>query len=270
MTVDTLVIDRALRGTLFDSTTGGVIFSVSQIEDPALEIAGEQVFATDAVGAHIATFDRSKTATFTATNSQMSLGLMAAQFGSTKTVASASAKIVAPKFEMITVGATEGAANTSITLAETPYGTTGSEIPFIYRLNTDGSINTQFAIGTAASATEFKLATKTITLPTVSSPAITATDVFAIWYDYEAEEAIKIENNAASSTLGGEFDLEVLFVEICNPSVKYYGHVIFPSVKMNPAFTLTFTNEGKHGFGFEAMPAYCSTERKLFHIIVPN
>ena len=35
--VENLIINRILRGTLFDKATGEVIFSIDQISDPSLE-----------------------------------------------------------------------------------------------------------------------------------------------------------------------------------------------------------------------------------------
>jgi hypothetical protein len=259
--LDVLVIDHALRGTLFDKSTSDVIFSANKVQNPSLEINGEQVFATDNLGYRVATFDRNQTCTFSAENALLSLGIMAAQFGASKEVASSSSKIVTPKMEIITVG---GAPNTTITLAETPYGTT--PVPFIYKINSDQSMGTKYAVAASASATEFAISTNTITLPTGSL----ATDRFAIFYSYEAESAVKISKLAANTALAGKFDLEVMFVDPCNQSTKYYGHIIFPNVKMNPSFTLNFATDGVHSFGFEAMQDYCSTSNEFFYIVVPE
>jgi len=105
---DTLVIDRCDRGTLFDKTTGEVIFTARDIMNPALEVGGSQVFVTNSIGSRIATFDREKTAKFSAENSQINLGILAAQMGELKTLATEAATILAPKMEIITVGYSTG------------------------------------------------------------------------------------------------------------------------------------------------------------------
>lgn len=263
--LDTLVIDRTIRGTLFDKTTKDVLFTINQIVDPSLEVSGEKVFATDATGVKIATFSRSKNATFSASNTQINLGLLASQFGKAKEVADVGSEILSPKFEMIEVG---GAPNTSIQLEKVPVGAENAEIPYIHVLNQDKSLGTKFTVGATASETEFAIdaATKTITLPT--GAGITATDTIAVWYEYEASSAVKIENNADETPMGGQFKLEVLFADLCDPNIKYHGYVVFPSVKMNSDFSLNFTTEGNHAFGFEAMVDYCSNNKNLFYILL--
>lgn len=265
---DTLIIDRVKRGTLFDKTTGLVKCTVNQITDPSLEVNGEIVYTTDAVGSRIAGFDRQKTAKFSASNTQIDLGLMAAQFGNDKLLATSEAKIKSPICEVITVGATGAVVNTSITLAQTP--STGS-VKYIYRLNPDKSIGSTYVLDdTEVSATEFTISAKIITLPTpAGGDAVKATDLFAIWYYYDASEAIKIASTAESISMGGLFDLELLLCDYCDPSIKFAGHLIFPSVKFDPSFSLTLNNEGAHAFSFESLLDNCSNDKEMFHFIIP-
>lgn len=156
--IENLIINRVVRGTLFDKSTKEVIVSVDQVSDASLECGGEQVFVTDALGQNIAAFDRSKSATFTASNAILNFGLMAAQLGSDKNIASEDNKLVSPAFEMIEVKDA-----TTITLAATPID---GSLKYIYSTHDDMSKNEKYALATAASATEFALAGNEITLPT--------------------------------------------------------------------------------------------------------
>ena len=266
---DTLIIDRVKRGTLFDKTTGQVKFTVTQITDPQLQVDGQVVYTTDALGSNIAGFDRQKTAKFSASNTQIDLGLMSAQFGNDKTLATATAKIKSPICEVLTVGAVDSVVNTKITLAQTP---STDSVKFIYRLKPDKSIGSTYGLSaTTASATEFAITDKEITLPTPVAPdTVTADDLFAIWYYYDASEAIKISSTAESISMGGLFDLEILLCDYCDPSVKFAGHLMFPSVKFDPSFSLTLNNEGAHAFSFSSLLDNCSNDKEMFHFIIPS
>lgn len=269
--IENLIVDRPLRATLFDKTTSEVIFTIDQITDPSLECTTESAEVRDAIGSKIAEFDRSKDASFSGSNAIISLGLMAAQFGSNKEVASTTNKIVVPKFEIIELGETGGVVNGNITLAETPK----TALKYIYRLASDKSISEKIEAG-ATATTEFTISGKEITLPTTPAVAYVATDRFAVWYDFECDGsseglgAVRVSNMAEAFARGGKIDIEVLFADICNPNVKYYGHIVSNNAKMDGNVSLTFNNETTHGFSIKIMQDYCSTNKKLFDIIIPE
>lgn len=256
--VDNLVINRAIRGTLFDKASSEVIFTVDQITDPKLECGGEQVYVKDALGQNLAAFDRSKTAKFTGSNALINFGLMAAQLGSEKTVASETDKIVVPAFEMITV--TDA---TKVTLSNAP---TTNSVKYIYSTHTDKSINQTYALGAgAATATEFTIAGSVITLPT---GAFAVGDRVAVFYTKDSTEAVRIKDSTDAFAKGGKFVLEVLACDVCDTNTEYYTYIIFDNAKMDNAVDVTLTNEAKHGFTVNAMQDYCSASNELFSLII--
>ena len=257
LNIDNLVINRALRGTLFDSATSDVIVSIDQITEASLECSGEQVFVNDAIGQKIAAFDRSKDATFTCTNALINFGLMAAQFGSDKKVASDSDKIVVPTFELIEV---EGAA-TTISLKYAP----ATDIKYIYATNNDKSRSTRYVLGTDASETEFSITGQTITLPTGK---FSAGDRVAVWYDRESSEAMELKNTATSFAKGGKFVLEVLVCDVCDVNTEYYAYIIFNNAKLDNNVTINFSNEANHQFTVNALQDYCSANNELFTVVI--
>lgn len=271
--INNLIIDHALRGTMFDKTTGDVIFSITQPKDPSLECSGETVFVTDAIGSKIAGFDRSKDATLSGSNAIIDLGLLAAQLGSDKAVADSSNKIVVPKLEE--VAATDGSESKKVLkLAKTPVGTSGAEIKFIYKINKDKSMGTKFEVGTEDTNFKIDAATKTITLPT-SGYTYADGDAFYVWYSYEADGtagngAVEIVDSATAFAKAGRFDLEVIFCDICDTNNKYYGHVIFENAKMGNAVTININNEADHGFTINCQQDYCATDKRLFRIVIPE
>lgn len=255
--VDNLVINRAIRGTLFDKASSEVIFTVDQITDPKLECGAEQVYVKDALGQNLAAFDRSKTAKFTGSNALINFGLMAAQLGSEKTVADTDNKIVVPAFEMITVTDTS-----SITLANTP---ADLSVKYIYSTHTDKSINKTYGLAATATAEKFAIEGSVITLPT---GAFAVGDRVAVFYSKESTEAVRIKDSTDAFAKGGKFVLEVLACDVCDTNIEYYTYIIFDNAKMDNAVDVTFTNEAKHGFTVNAMQDYCSASNELFSLII--
>lgn len=270
--IEDLLIDRALRGTLFDKATGEVIFTIDQVKDASLECSGETVFSTDAVGAKIAAFNRGKDAVLSGSNAIVNFGLMAAQLGSDKTNASVDKTVSVPKFQIlqpVIAGETK-----KLVLKKVPAGVSGSEIKYIYALQNGKTIGKKYELG-ANTATNFSLnaASKTITLPTDGT--ITKDTYFGVWYNYLADGsvgngAVEIMNTADKFAKGGIFDLEVLFTHPCNTNEKIYGHIVFDNAKMQDNVTINFSNEANHGFSIECMQDYCNPNRQLFRMVVPE
>ena len=269
---DNLLIDRPLRVRMQDKTTGELMFMVDQIKDGTLTNGAEQVFITGAAGVRLATLDRNKTTSFTCNTGLVSMGMMAAQTGSDKEVASATAKIKTPAFEEITVGSdSEGNVNTTFTLKNVPVGTTGAEIKYIYLLQKDQSLGQKFAIGSAASSTAFALdpATRVITLPT--GAGITAESVIAVDYEYMAESAVKVTNKGDVYSKKGRVIVELLLRDICDNNKKYYSQLIMPNAAASGNFEFAFGSEGvNHGLTVEANQDFCSTDKELWSWIVPD
>ena len=144
--VNELIIDRVRSLTAHDLSNGEMLFRLTSLEDPSLACQAEGEEVVDAIGALITTLYRAKKATFSASNSLMSLDLAAAQFGAQKEVAAAEKKIVVPTSEIVTVEKDA----TEVTLKKAPVG----EVKYIYALN-NNEIATRYTAASAASATEF-------------------------------------------------------------------------------------------------------------------
>lgn len=268
---DNLVIDRPLSVRMQDKTSGELMYMVNQIKDATLTNGAEQVYVTGAAGVRLATLNRNKTTTFSFNNGLVSMSMMATQTGTDKEVASTSAKIKTPAFEIITVGATDGTVNSTITLKNVPVGLTGKEVPYIYILQKDSSLGQKFAIGASASASEFSLdpASKTITLPTGAN--ISAETQIAVDYTYEAESAIKVTNRGDEYAKSGRVIVELLLRDICDNNKKYYSQLILPNATASGQFEFAFGSDGVvHAWSCEANQDICSTDKELFSWIVPE
>lgn len=257
LNIENLVINQTIRGTYFDRGTNEVIFNVENLQNSSLECSGEQVFVNDQLGRKLAAFDRSKDAVFSAENALINFGLMAAQFGSDKEIASEEKMIPVPAFELIEVKDV-----TKIALATEPIE---GSLKFIYSTHKDKSKSEKYALGTTASATEFAITGKEITLPT---DVFKVGDMVAIWYEKNSAEAMQIVNSATTFAKPGKFVLEVLAHDVCAPEVEYYCYVIFSNSKLDNNVTINFSNEAVHQFTINAIQDYCTANKELFKIVV--
>lgn len=250
-----LILDKVRSLTTHDLATGQLLFRLTSLEDPTLQCTAEGEEVTDAIGAVITTLYRAKKATFSATNSLISLDLAAAQYGTKKEISSDNSKIIDQTYEILTVGE-----DSKITLAHTPIG----DIKYIYSL-VNNEVGTAYTAGTEASETEFLQNGTEITVPTG------VTGKIYVEYEYEAENAVRIVNRASQFPEACSLTVYAYFKDKCNENLVYSGKVICPKAKLNPEqVELALTSTGKHAFEFVAMKDYCSTEGEdeLFSIIV--
>lgn len=253
-----LILDRVRSLVTHDLATGQLLFRLTSLEEPSLQCTAEGEELTDAIGAVITTLYRAKKATFSATNSLISLDLAAAQYGTKKVVGSADNKIVDSTYEILTIPADA----TTITLAHVPV----NDIKFIYSI-VNGEIGTAYKAGADASATEFVVnaESKTITLPTGLTGKV------YVEYQYETENAVLIKNRASQFPEACSLTIYAYFKDKCNENLVYSGKIICPKAKLNPEqVELALTSTGKHAFEFTMMKDYCADEEndELFTIIV--
>ena len=266
--INSFVIDRPVRGFMQHKTTDEVLFLINQIEDPSLTVNADTVEATDALGAPIMFFDRAKSCEFSASNSLLDLGLLAAQNGTAKQVAGTNNKISVVYNEEV-----KWVTGKTVTLKHKPTGVAGAEIPFIYKLNNDGTFGKKYTCAATAGEDKFKVdaATSSITPPT----NVTVEERAFIIYTFEADGtenngAVQVTGDGVNFPTAGKFTLEVLGADTCDISTKYYAYLHFPNAKMQSNFDLTLTTEGKHPFTIKCMQDYCDNEKKLFTLTVPE
>ena len=212
--------------------------------------------------------ERAKTCEFSASNALFDLGLLAAQSGTEKKVASANAPLTVSVCETI-----DWVAGTGTVLKHTPVGTAGAEVPFIYALNPDGTVGTKYTVGASVGAETFVVnaATKTITPPS----GVTTLSKALVFYDYtadgtESNGAVQATADAINFPDAGRFLLEVLGHDTCDITTKYYAYVDFPAAKLSSEFDINLTTDGQHPFTLRCMQDYCDYEKKLFTITIPE
>ena len=254
--INNFVIDRVIRGVALSQKDDSVLFSINQMQNVSLNCASESTDAVDALGTPIATFYRAKSAEFSAENAIFDMNLMATQLGTSKKVASSTAKITAPAMESFTYG------TGSYELKHTP-NTAPNEI---YVLNGDSTFGKKFVKGTAASDSEFAITNKTLALPT----GLAATDELFVMYDYETDSAVEVVNSATEFPVGCKFIMEILGCDVCDQTSLIHAYLIFPNFKLSPDFDWSIATDGSHPFSGKAQQAYCDKEKKLFNIVIPS
>ena len=256
--LNNFLIDRVRRGTMFSSSTGEALWSITQIQDASLNMTSETAQVTDAIGNVIQEFDRSKACEFSASNALWDLGLSAAQWGTTKDIASSTNLITAPCYEQKEIAAGK------IVLSNVPVGTAGAEIKWIYALNQDSTLGTKYELGQAVSATTFTLdaANKTINTPTG------LTGYVAVFYEFSSQDTVKIYNNAVDFPKAGIFHLEVIGKDTCNPTDVYVATFVFPNAKLKYDGDLGLQSDSGHPFTITCMQNYCDLEKRLFTVYI--
>ena len=259
-----LILDRVRSLTAHDLESNELLFRLTSLEDPSLSCTAEGEEVVDAIGALITTLYRAKKATFSASNSLISLDLAAAQYGTKKEVVGEKNKndvvvesITDYAYEILKV---EGA---SVKLANKP---NVDSIKYIYAIE-NNEIGTAYKVGSAASDVEFVVADDgTITLPT----SVTAGKVY-VEYTFENTNAVRVVNKASEFPTACSIVVYAYFKDVCNENKVYSGKIICPKAKLNPEqVELALTSTGKHAFEFTMMRDYCAEEGsdELFSIVV--
>lgn len=248
-----LILDKVRSLTYHDLSTGQLLMRMTSLEDVTLNCTAEGDEVTDAVGAVITTIYRAKKATLSGTNSLISLDLTAIQYGTKKQIASDTDKITDYTYEILPI---QGG---KVSLKHEPK----DAIKYIYSIN-NNEVGTAYTAGSSATATEFVIQGKQITVPTGLTGKV------YVEYTYEADRAVKIKNSTDNFPEAGSIVVYAYFKDVCNENLVYSGKIICPKAKINPeSIELALTSTGKHAFEFQMMKDYCSEEEaELFSIIV--
>lgn len=264
MIINNFVVDRIRRGMMLSSTDGSVLWSINQITNPTLTVNADTSDAVDALGVPIATFNRAKTAEFSAENSIFDLGLLAAQSGSAIDESTADNTFNVPVFDEVKVTTAD-----TITLSKTPAEGT---LKYCYAMNGDGTLGKKFTVGQATAAGVVTLTGKTVAFN--SGEAAVGTYIFA---QYETvangtsgSQASRVINKASEFPKAGRFLLEVLGCDVCDQTKTVAAFVEFPVAKLTSDIDYTFATDSTQSFTLRAMQDYCDHDKLLFKVIIPE
>ena len=264
LNLNELLLDRVRSLTAHDLSTKELLFRLTSLEDPSLSCTAEGEEVTDAIGALITTLYRAKKATFSASNSLISLDLAAAQYGANKEITGVTEgldSIVDYTYEILDIK--DGKVSLANEPTKVKVGETETRsVKYIYAVE-NGQTATKYVAGSTASATEFSINGKEITVPTGLTGKV------YVEYQFVNSNALRIVNKAASFPEACEVVIYAIFRDKCNENVKYAGKIVCPRAKLNPEqVELALTSTGKHAFEFTMMKNYCDDDGDLFTIIV--
>ena len=258
-----VLLDRVRSLTCHDLDDGKMLLRLTSLEDPSLNTSAEGEEITDAIGALITTLYRAKKATFSASNSLMSLDLAAAQYGAKKQVGS----VEDYTYEILEIKGGE------VTLAHEPIE---GSVKWVYVIDKNEVGAAYDATGAEATEKQAVVATDgTITLPTAVDE--NGNKIFAdgkkvyVEYAYSNNNAVRVVNKASEFPSAVSVVIYAYFRDVCNENIVYSGKIICPKAKLNPeSVELALTSTGKHPFEFVINRDYCAEEGEdeLFEIII--
>lgn len=242
--INNFLVNRVLSVTGMDKNDN-ILYRLVQPQNISLSTSSETADVVDNMGSVIATFDRSKSAELSGENAIFDLSLLAVQHGTEvqKTVDEV------PCFETIVVAEKSG----EVSLAHTPID--DAAVKF-YALNGDSSLG---------EAVEISVNAGKYTIP----GSVTAEQILAV-YDYKPTAASMVTVSSDKFATSHKIVVEVLGCDVCNKEDLIYAYLIFPSGKMSSDTELSFSTDLVHSFTVTAQVEYCSPDKKLFMLIIPE
>ncbi len=256
-------IQRVFDIALFDLSTNECLGVLDNLKNTTLTQEGETVYASGGAGnPYIVGFDHSKRARLSCESGTFDNLAWGAQIGATPTVGTNTDIVIT---DIMTVGATP----TTVLTTYTALGTVGSEILFVYKRNTDGSLGTKFTQVTSTPTTgkfSYVAGTKTLTF---FAGDLTAGEQIVAFY-----RATAGATTLTTTSLTDQFAKSVKVVatglvrDVCT-KVDYKAQIIFYSAKISNGFEFTLSADGDpavQSIEFEALQDCGST--KLWDFIV--
>ena len=266
--INNLLIEKVKEAAMFNSD-GSIRWTAADVSNATINVTSTSTDKLDAMQNVISKLYQGKQAEVSFESAFFSLGLIAAQSGTDVVSAINAAPIKTAFREELTVGKTSGTVNATVTLSRTPVGTSGSEVKYIYVMNSDRSLGTRYGVAAVAAEDKFSISGKVITLPT-GTGLFTKDSVIVVYYDSNVEDGASVTNTAAANTDAGLFRLFVIFKDVCNEEIKYSGVIEFPSAQISPDCEIGLQFDSTYSYSLSANKKYCATDDVLFKVFVPE
>lgn len=284
--INNFVINYVIRGIMINPSDNIIMWAINQIEDPTLSVSSEQSNSVDALGSVLASFNRGKTAEFSANQCIFDLSLFAAQSGTEKKVASKDNIIIVPMFETLEIPITyinlETEDDVPLITNDGVFLTDGTEseitvaklknIPIntpnvIYKMKNDGTLGNKMFYSAELSEGSYTYSNGILSF---LKQDVNYKDKYLVIYEYESNSAISVSNTAIDLPKHGRFILEVLGCDVCDQSTLIHAYLIFPNAVLDANVDLNFTTDGKHPFTIFARQNMCDKEKVLFRLVIPE
>lgn len=244
--INSFLVNRVLSVTGMDKDDN-ILYRLAQPQNISLSTSSETADVVDNMGSVLVTFDRSKSAELSGENAIFDLSLLAVQHG---TEVQTTVDEV-PCFETIVVNADNKGKEYG--LKHTPIDDATVKV---YALNGDSSLGEPITV--------------TVDAGKFTIPADTDANQIIAIYDYKPTTASMVTVSSDKFATSHKVVVEVLGCDVCNKEELIYCYLIFPSGKMSSDTELTFGTDLVHSFTVTAQVDYCSPDKKLFYIVIPE
>lgn len=260
MNVNTFIPKQANRA-IFTKNDGTPEWYTNQIQDFSIKVDGNEVQKQDANGNTIATITKGKSCSVSFATPLYDLNLVAAMNGTTKKIASSSAKLDCPNFDEFVMGSDQ----TTVVLKNAAIDGTIS----VTTLTPDGSVNKIFKVGSAVSAdtVTYTDASKTITFNT---GAVDENETVLVKYDFKTDAAVGITTSANDYPTAGRFYVEFEGFTACDQDTKIFAYYRFPAAKMQSSYETKIDLESTITINMDCAVEYCDSEKAFYSVVIPT
>ena len=241
-----VIIDRIQYGVAEDFE-GNLLYVLSQLTEATINISAESKEAKDKDGTLVKKFWRGKTGTFEAKNAMLNLNVVGSSSGADPLFASATKKITIPKIVTVNKGET-------IRLDGVVEGTVQ-----VNAYGANGTMGKSYAFGTAASNTEYALASGTLTPPTDED-----VERYIVKYDRSVENGIAVYNKADQFPGTVKLTLKALCVDPCEADTLRACYIVLPSFQVSPEVSMNLQTDSQLDYKGDLQVAYCSLDKTLY------
>lgn len=249
MAIDTskFAVQQIFTVDAFDLEDGTLISRFEDLKNSTLNNNGTIVYAQGGVGnPKIIGFSHSKESSLEIESAVITGGALGIQTGSGLISLETTKNI--PFDEVLTVK--EGAANTTYTAT----GTAGSEIGFVYVLNTDGTTKATLKQAATAGENTFAYASATKTISFAEDALADGTKILVVYYP-TAATAYQISNSTEVFAKNVRLHCRTLFRDTCTGK-DYVGVLVIYKAKAGEEWSLALSADGDpavHSITFEAL-----------------
>lgn len=259
---DNLIMDSALRVSAFDLETKQLLLMMTQPTDATLNATSESTEVSGLKGLTIASLDRSKGCTFESTNGLFVTNAFAAQVGADVVEASASAPILVPFIETVTLDVTENKGVVTAVSAKLSHTPVGADVQ-VYHMTSAGGQGAPLEQSTGtAEAGQFAVSEGTIEL---NAADFVAGESIIVVYNFSAESGIKITNDSEAYTKNVRLIVDIIARDVCTDKI-FHTVLEMPRAKLDGNFSLAMGSEAAtHPLSATALPNLCSADKTLFN-----
>ena len=251
-TLDGIVIDRIQMGIAETTDQSELLYTLTQLTEPTIEITAESKDATDANGTLIKRFYTGKSGTFTAQNAFIDFNILGASTGSGKEVASAQNSFTIPR--IIYVDADETTVDIDDVVVE------GSMK--VNAIANNGTMGKAYTQGAGGDGNTYAFSDGRLTMPQDANA-----DRYVVKYDRTVTaDAVRVLNKANQYPDTIRLTLKALAIDPCDAGTVRACYIVLPSFQVSPETSIDLQTESTLEYTGELQVDYCSADKTLYEI----